>query len=32
VYRNHQSDTKWYFAVALQELNGVWATLRHLQA
>jgi hypothetical protein len=32
VYRNHQSDTKWYFDVSLQELNGVGATLQHLQA
>ena len=32
VYRNHQSDTKWYFDVYVQELNGIGATLQHLQA
>ena len=32
VYRNHHSDTKWYFDVLLQELNGIGATLQHLQA
>jgi hypothetical protein len=32
VYRNHQSDTKWYFDVYLHEMNGVGATLQHLRA
>jgi hypothetical protein len=31
VYRNHHSNTKWYFDVYLQELNGVGATLQHLK-
>ena len=32
VYRNHRSDTKWYFDVLLQELNGSGVTLQRLQA
>jgi hypothetical protein len=32
VYRNHQSDTKWYFDVVVQEINGMGVTLQHLQA
>jgi hypothetical protein len=32
VYRNHPSDTKWYFDAVVQELNGVGVTLQHLQA
>ncbi|HXH10873.1 MAG TPA: hypothetical protein VNP04_14060 [Alphaproteobacteria bacterium] len=32
VYRNHQSDTKWYFDVVVQEISGMGVTLQHLQA
>jgi hypothetical protein len=32
VYHNHPSNPKWYFDGLVQELNGVGATLQHLQA